>query len=80
MLTLTVADSLTCSQAYPDFVAHLEKLAGAIHPLLDSPPVDIPGVTAGSLRKRLAAAKNLMPIVKCGVLVNACLGNVLMSE
>lgn len=47
---------------------HLEKLAGAIHPLLDAPPVDIPGVTSGSLRKRLAAAKTLKPIIKCGVL------------
>uniref|UniRef100_A0A8D3C4K5 Pyridine nucleotide-disulfide oxidoreductase domain-containing protein 2 n=1 Tax=Scophthalmus maximus TaxID=52904 RepID=A0A8D3C4K5_SCOMX len=53
--------------AYPDFVAHLEKLAGAIHPLLDAPPVDIPGVTTGSLGKRLAAAKTLTPLVKCGL-------------
>uniref|UniRef100_A0A3Q1IB63 Pyridine nucleotide-disulfide oxidoreductase domain-containing protein 2 n=1 Tax=Anabas testudineus TaxID=64144 RepID=A0A3Q1IB63_ANATE len=53
--------------AFPDFVAHLEKLAEAIHPLLDAPPVNIPGVTSGSLRKRLAAAKTLIPIVKCGV-------------
>lgn len=63
------------SQAYPDFVTHLEKLAGAIHPLLDAPPVDVQGVTAGSLRKRLAAAKTLKPVVKCGVLVEACWGN-----
>lgn len=62
--------SLTCTQAFPDFVAHLEKLAEAIHPLLDAPPVNIPGVTTGSLRKRLAAAKTLMPIVKCGVWVD----------
>ncbi|XP_041803527.1 pyridine nucleotide-disulfide oxidoreductase domain-containing protein 2 isoform X2 [Chelmon rostratus] len=55
------------AKAFPDFVAHLEKLAEAIHPLLDAPPVDIPGVTAGSLRKRLAAAKTLMPVVKCGL-------------
>ncbi|KAM4599791.1 pyridine nucleotide-disulfide oxidoreductase domain-containing protein 2 [Fundulus diaphanus] len=55
------------AKAYPEFVAHLEKLAGAIHPLLDSPPVDIRGVTAGSPMKRLAAAKTLMPFVKCGV-------------
>uniref|UniRef100_A0A667Y5U0 Pyridine nucleotide-disulfide oxidoreductase domain-containing protein 2 n=1 Tax=Myripristis murdjan TaxID=586833 RepID=A0A667Y5U0_9TELE len=56
------------AKAFPEFVTHLEKLAGAIHPLLDAPPVDIPGVTAGSLRKRLSAAKTLMPIVRCGVL------------
>uniref|UniRef100_UPI0037E75A80 pyridine nucleotide-disulfide oxidoreductase domain-containing protein 2 n=1 Tax=Semicossyphus pulcher TaxID=241346 RepID=UPI0037E75A80 len=55
------------AKAFPDFVAHLEKLAEAIHPLLDAPPVDIPGVTSGSLRKRLAAAKTLMPIIKCGM-------------
>ncbi|KAF0027470.1 hypothetical protein F2P81_020211 [Scophthalmus maximus] len=55
------------AKAYPDFVAHLEKLAGAIHPLLDAPPVDIPGVTTGSLGKRLAAAKTLTPLVKCGL-------------
>ncbi|XP_070833890.1 pyridine nucleotide-disulfide oxidoreductase domain-containing protein 2 [Chaetodon trifascialis] len=55
------------AKAFPEFVAHLEKLAEAIHPLLDAPPVDIPGVTAGSLRKRLAAAKTLTPIVRCGL-------------
>ncbi|XP_029305452.1 pyridine nucleotide-disulfide oxidoreductase domain-containing protein 2 [Cottoperca gobio] len=55
------------AKAFPDFVAYLEMLAGAVHPLLDAPPVDIPGVTTGSLRKRLAAAKTLVPIVKCGL-------------
>lgn len=55
------------AKAFPDFVAHLGKLAGAIQPLLDAPPVDIPGVTTGSLRRRLAAAKTLMPIVRCGL-------------
>ncbi|XP_077351346.1 pyridine nucleotide-disulfide oxidoreductase domain-containing protein 2-like isoform X2 [Festucalex cinctus] len=55
------------AKAFSDFVLHLEKLAGAIHPLLDAPPVDIPGVTAGSLRRRLAAAKTLKPVVKCGL-------------
>ncbi|KAA8583804.1 hypothetical protein FQN60_015012 [Etheostoma spectabile] len=55
------------AKAFPDFVAHLEKLAGAIQPLLDAPPVDIQGVATKSLRKRLAAAKTLMPIVKCGL-------------
>lgn len=62
--------SLTCTQAFPAFVAHLEKLAAAIQPLLDAPPVNILGVTTGSLGKRLAAAKTLMPVVKCGVLVD----------
>ncbi|CAK6953251.1 pyridine nucleotide-disulfide oxidoreductase domain-containing protein 2 [Scomber scombrus] len=55
------------AKAYPAFIEHLDKLAAAIHPLLDAPPVNIPGVTAGSLRTRLAAAKTLMPIVKCGL-------------
>ncbi|XP_047458126.1 pyridine nucleotide-disulfide oxidoreductase domain-containing protein 2 [Mugil cephalus] len=55
------------AKAYPEFVAHLEKLSGAITPLLDAVPADIPGVTTGSLRQRLAAAKTLMPIVKCGL-------------
>ncbi|XP_054456352.1 pyridine nucleotide-disulfide oxidoreductase domain-containing protein 2 [Anoplopoma fimbria] len=55
------------AQAFQDYNAHLEKLAGAIHPLLDAPPVDIPGLTSGSTMKRLAAAKTLMPIVKCGL-------------
>uniref|UniRef100_A0A671VYB4 Pyridine nucleotide-disulfide oxidoreductase domain-containing protein 2 n=1 Tax=Sparus aurata TaxID=8175 RepID=A0A671VYB4_SPAAU len=54
------------AQAFSEFIAYLDKLAGAIHPLLDAPPIDIPGVTAGSLRKRLAAAKTLRPIIKCG--------------
>ncbi|XP_027863688.1 pyridine nucleotide-disulfide oxidoreductase domain-containing protein 2 [Xiphophorus couchianus] len=55
------------AKAYPEFVAHLEKLVSAIHPLLDSPPVDIRGVTAGSLRERLAATKTLMPFAKLGL-------------
>ncbi|XP_041866235.1 pyridine nucleotide-disulfide oxidoreductase domain-containing protein 2 isoform X1 [Melanotaenia boesemani] len=55
------------AKAYPEFTTHLEKLASAIHPLLDTPPANIPGVTAGPLRKRLAAAKTLMPLVKCGL-------------
>ncbi|KAK9541563.1 hypothetical protein VZT92_001596 [Zoarces viviparus] len=55
------------AKAFPEFNAYLEKLAGAIHPLLDAPPVDIPGITSGSPMKRLAAAKTLMPIVKCGL-------------
>lgn len=55
------------AKAFPEFVTHLEKLAAAIHPLLDAPPVDIPGVTAGSMRKRLSAARTLMPIVRCGL-------------
>lgn len=71
-LTIMSTRPLTCSQRFPDFLAHLEKLAEAIHPLLDAPPVNIPGVTNGSLRKRLAAAKTLMPIVKCGVLAHVC--------
>ncbi|KAM9847649.1 pyridine nucleotide-disulfide oxidoreductase domain-containing protein 2 isoform 2-T2 [Aulostomus maculatus] len=55
------------AEAFSSFVLHLEKLAGAIHPLLDAPPVDIPGVTSGPVRKRLAALKTLMPVVKCGL-------------
>lgn len=56
-----------CHKAYPDYVAHLEKLACAIHPLLDAPPVDIRGVTEGSLRKRIAAMRSLKPLVKSGM-------------
>ncbi|XP_015235672.1 PREDICTED: pyridine nucleotide-disulfide oxidoreductase domain-containing protein 2 isoform X1 [Cyprinodon variegatus] len=52
---------------YPEFAAYLEKLASAIHPLLDAPPVDIRGITAGSPRKRLTAAKTLLPFLKCGL-------------
>ncbi|XP_053477209.1 pyridine nucleotide-disulfide oxidoreductase domain-containing protein 2 isoform X1 [Ictalurus furcatus] len=55
------------AMAYPDYVAHLEKLACAIHPLLDAPPVDIPGITEGSLRKRIAAMRSLKPLVKSGL-------------
>lgn len=58
---------MNCFQVYEDFVAHLEKLAAAVHPLLDAPPVDVPGITAGSLRNRLAAVKTCIPMVKCGV-------------
>ncbi|KAM9365880.1 pyridine nucleotide-disulfide oxidoreductase domain-containing protein 2 [Pholidichthys leucotaenia] len=55
------------AKVYPAFVAHLEKLADAVHPLLDAPPVDIHGVTTGSLRRRLSAAKTFMPLVRCGM-------------
>ncbi|XP_003964167.1 pyridine nucleotide-disulfide oxidoreductase domain-containing protein 2 isoform X1 [Takifugu rubripes] len=55
------------AEVYPDFVAHLDSLAAAIHPLLDAPPVDIPSATTGSLRKRLAAARTAVPLVKCGL-------------
>ncbi|KAM8858606.1 pyridine nucleotide-disulfide oxidoreductase domain-containing protein 2 [Spinachia spinachia] len=54
------------AKVFPAFNAYLEMLAGTIHPLLDAPPVDIPGVTSGSPVKRLKAAKTLMPLVKCG--------------
>lgn len=62
---------MNCFQIYVDFVAHLEKLAAAVHPLLDAPPVDVPGITARSLRNRLAAVKTCIPMVKCGVSINA---------
>uniref|UniRef100_A0A8C5BKN7 Pyridine nucleotide-disulfide oxidoreductase domain-containing protein 2 n=1 Tax=Gadus morhua TaxID=8049 RepID=A0A8C5BKN7_GADMO len=39
----------------------------AAQPLLDAPPVDIIGLTSGSLRTRITAAKTLMPLVKCGL-------------
>ncbi|XP_062852233.1 pyridine nucleotide-disulfide oxidoreductase domain-containing protein 2 [Trichomycterus rosablanca] len=55
------------AKAFPDYVAHLEKLACAIHPLLDAPPVDVPGITQGSLRKRMAAMKSLKPLLKSGL-------------
>lgn len=71
---------MSCSQVYPDFVAHLESLAAAIHPLLDAPPVDIPSATTGSLRKRLAAAKTAVPLVKCGVFIYAKLKHKLANS
>ncbi|KAI4874260.1 hypothetical protein NFI96_028434, partial [Prochilodus magdalenae] len=55
------------AKVFPDYLAHLEKLACAIHPLLDAPPVDIPGMTQGSLRKRIVAMKSLKPVVKSGL-------------
>ncbi|KAI5108078.1 pyridine nucleotide-disulfide oxidoreductase domain-containing protein 2, partial [Silurus meridionalis] len=55
------------AKAYPEYIAHLEKLASAIHPLLDAPPVDIPGLTEGPLRKRIAAIRSLKPLVKSGL-------------
>lgn len=69
LLTYIFTYSSTYIQAYPEFVAHLERLADAMNPLLDAPPVDIPGFTSGSLRRRVAAAKTLMPIFRCGGLV-----------
>lgn len=55
------------AQVYKDFVIYLEKLADSIQPLLDAPPVNIPGLTVGPLRKRLAATKTLLPAIKCGL-------------
>lgn len=55
------------AKVYKDFVIYLDKLGGSIQPLLDAPPVDIPGLTAGSFRKRLAATKTLLPAIKCGL-------------
>lgn len=54
-----------------DYVAHLQKLAAAVHPLLDAPPVDVSGITAGSFRTRLAAVKTCIPILKCGAFISA---------
>lgn len=68
---MCILDLTCCSQVYPDFVKHLDELAAAIQPLLDAPPVDIIGATTGSLRKRLAAVKTAIPVVKCGVFINA---------
>uniref|UniRef100_A0A4W4E3I6 Pyridine nucleotide-disulfide oxidoreductase domain-containing protein 2 n=1 Tax=Electrophorus electricus TaxID=8005 RepID=A0A4W4E3I6_ELEEL len=55
------------AKAFPDYVTHLEKLACAVQPLLDAPPVDIPGITQGSLRKRITALKSLKPLIKFGL-------------
>ncbi|XP_055020353.1 pyridine nucleotide-disulfide oxidoreductase domain-containing protein 2 [Boleophthalmus pectinirostris] len=55
------------AKVYKDFIIYLEKLADSIHPLLDAPPVNIPGLTAGSLWKRLDATKTLLPVIKCGL-------------
>uniref|UniRef100_A0A671KN96 Pyridine nucleotide-disulfide oxidoreductase domain-containing protein 2 n=1 Tax=Sinocyclocheilus anshuiensis TaxID=1608454 RepID=A0A671KN96_9TELE len=54
------------AKVYPDFLSYLERLACAIHPLLDAPPVDIPGLTQGSLRKKISALSSLKPLVKSG--------------
>ncbi|MFT7805847.1 pyridine nucleotide-disulfide oxidoreductase domain-containing protein 2 isoform X1 [Arapaima gigas] len=55
------------AKAYPMFQNHLNKLACAIHPLLDAPPLDIAGITEGSLRRRAAALRTLRPLLQCGM-------------
>ncbi|XP_072293556.1 pyridine nucleotide-disulfide oxidoreductase domain-containing protein 2 isoform X2 [Eucyclogobius newberryi] len=55
------------ARVYTDFIKHLDRLADSIQPLLDAPPVNIPGLTTGSLQKRLSAAKTLLPVIKCGL-------------
>ncbi|MBN3295864.1 PYRD2 protein, partial [Amia calva] len=55
------------AKAYPAYQAYMEKLASAIDPLLDAPPVNIPGMTQGSLRKRLAALWTLRPLLQTGL-------------
>ncbi|XP_029554661.1 pyridine nucleotide-disulfide oxidoreductase domain-containing protein 2 isoform X2 [Salmo trutta] len=59
--------SETDAKSYPEFITHLDKLAVAIHPLLDSPPVDIAGLTGGALRRRMAALRSALPLVQCGL-------------
>uniref|UniRef100_A0A9J8A3N1 Pyridine nucleotide-disulfide oxidoreductase domain-containing protein 2 n=1 Tax=Cyprinus carpio carpio TaxID=630221 RepID=A0A9J8A3N1_CYPCA len=54
------------AKVYPEFLSYLERLGCAIHPLLDAPPVDIPGLTQGSLRKKISALRSLKPLVKSG--------------
>lgn len=58
--------SVLLLKVYPDFLCYLERLACAIHPLLDAPPVDIPGLTQRSLRKKISALRSLKPLVKSG--------------
>ncbi|XP_033880184.2 pyridine nucleotide-disulfide oxidoreductase domain-containing protein 2 isoform X1 [Acipenser ruthenus] len=55
------------AQSYPAYQAYMERLASAIEPLLDAPPVNIPGVTTGSLRKRVAALRTLKPLLQTGI-------------
>ncbi|KAJ3610584.1 hypothetical protein NHX12_022676 [Muraenolepis orangiensis] len=55
------------AMVYGHFNSYLDKLASAVQPLLDAPPVDIIGLTSGSLRTRLTATKTLMPLLQCGL-------------
>ncbi|KPP59724.1 pyridine nucleotide-disulfide oxidoreductase domain-containing protein 2-like, partial [Scleropages formosus] len=55
------------ARAYPVFQSHLEKMARAISPLLDAPPVDVAAINKGSLRRRVAALKTLRPLLQCGL-------------
>ncbi|KAL0964619.1 hypothetical protein UPYG_G00326530 [Umbra pygmaea] len=55
------------AKAYPEFIAHLDNLAEAIHPLLDSPPVDIAGLTEGGFWRRIAALRSATPLIQCGL-------------
>uniref|UniRef100_A0A3B4B966 Pyridine nucleotide-disulfide oxidoreductase domain-containing protein 2 n=1 Tax=Periophthalmus magnuspinnatus TaxID=409849 RepID=A0A3B4B966_9GOBI len=74
--SLTLGSNLTENQkeiakfsqkdARVNFIIYLERLADSIQPLLDAPPVNLPGLTTGSLRKRFAATKTLLPAIKCG--------------
>uniref|UniRef100_W5MRC5 Pyridine nucleotide-disulfide oxidoreductase domain-containing protein 2 n=1 Tax=Lepisosteus oculatus TaxID=7918 RepID=W5MRC5_LEPOC len=52
------------AKAYPVYQAHMDNLASAIEPLLDAMPVNIPGITKGSLKKRLSALKTLRPLLQ----------------
>nr|XP_015202056.1 PREDICTED: pyridine nucleotide-disulfide oxidoreductase domain-containing protein 2 [Lepisosteus oculatus] len=55
------------AKAYPVYQAHMDNLASAIEPLLDAMPVNIPGITKGSLKKRLSALKTLRPLLQTGL-------------
>lgn len=63
----TYRGDLAVLQIYPAYQAYMERLASAIEPLLDAPPVNIPGVTTGSLRKRVAALRTLKPLLQTGI-------------
>ncbi|XP_051778905.1 pyridine nucleotide-disulfide oxidoreductase domain-containing protein 2 isoform X2 [Erpetoichthys calabaricus] len=54
------------AKAYPLYQTHMEKIANAIEPLLDAPPVNIAGIYSGALKEKLGALRTFMPLLQTG--------------
>ncbi|XP_039630524.1 pyridine nucleotide-disulfide oxidoreductase domain-containing protein 2 isoform X1 [Polypterus senegalus] len=54
------------AKAYPLYQTHMEKIANAIEPLLDAPPVNIAGIFSGALKEKLVALRTFMPLLQTG--------------
>nr|XP_014346389.1 PREDICTED: pyridine nucleotide-disulfide oxidoreductase domain-containing protein 2 [Latimeria chalumnae] len=55
------------AKAYADYETLMDQLATAVEPLLDTPPVDVAGLSSQSLLQRLRSLKTLRPLLQTGM-------------